>query len=90
MVKNLIQEKNKQLTNAMTYGHITNLLNSILKKDFKSIYSICPRTVKRYAYGDYLPTKPDIINALAKLCKVSPNELMDNLRAYRKQTRSTV
>lgn len=85
MEKNLIREFHDNYTNCPTYNHLKNIVNTILMKDIKSNFSISERTLRRYANGDSLPKQKDIINAIAKMVKVEPAELMQNLRDYRKE-----
>ena len=82
MEKNLILEYHDS-TNK-TYKHLAHTVNLILRKDFDSIYSISYRTLERYAVGDTLPTKTIIIKAIAKMLKVEPLDLVQNLKEYRK------
>jgi hypothetical protein len=84
MKQNILQKFHDEYTNCPTYNHLKNIVNTILIKDLKSYYTISERTLRRYANGDSLPKQPDIIKALAKMCKVTPEELIHDLTAYKK------
>lgn len=83
MKKNPLQQLHDEYSNCPTYNHLKNIVNTILKKDLKSCYSISERTLRRYANGDTLPRQKDIITALAKLCKTTPEALIQDLKSYR-------
>ena len=84
MKENIIKVLHDEYSDCPTYNHLKNIVNTILIKDLKSYYTISERTLRRYAHGDTLPKQPDVIKAIAKLCKVTPDELMTNLRDYKK------
>ena len=85
MEKNLIQKFHDEYTNCPTYKHLKNIVNTILMKDLKSNFSISERTLRRYANGDTLPKVKDVIMAIAKMVKVTPEELINDLRRYKKE-----
>lgn len=81
MEKNLILEYKD--STGKTYRHLAHTVDLILRNDFKSNYSLSYRTLERYAIGATVPSVPDIIKAIAKMVKVTPEELMKNLNKYK-------
>ena len=81
MEKNLIKKFHDDT--GKTYKHLTNTVNLILRKDLNSIYRTCNSTLENYANGTTVPSVSDIIKAIAKMVKVTPEELMKNLNRYK-------
>ena len=87
-MNNLIQLKHKEFQkrygeNNSNYLMMCRIINKYLQQD-DSPETICHKTLQRYASGKYLPKKPDVIKAIAKLCDVSPSCLMSDLERYKK------
>ena len=81
MKKNLILEYHDNT--GKTYRHLAHTVDLILRNDFNSNYSLSYRTLERYAIGATVPTIPVIIKAIAKMLKVEPKELIQNLNKYK-------
>ena len=70
----------------MDYRHLTNRLRLILREDFNSSIEVPKRTLEHYAAGDCYPRSRTVIQALAKMCKVTPSEMSLSLKQNIKRT----
>lgn len=87
MELNYIQQKHAD--SGYTYLHLSRIVNTILRSDFKSKYSICERTLRRYSMGA-IPKQSDVQRAIAIMCNTTPEKLIQNLKDYKAQKRRKV